>query len=373
MNVIFISNYFNHHQKPFCDEMCRILGSENFRFYETETISEWRKKLGYKEISAEYVDQYDKQFNSQIEHADVVIFGHVFPTFDSIIKKRIKQKKIVVKCSERIYKQKPSIIKLVYHRFKYSLLYGNSPYSYLLASSAYAPYDHSRLHAFKDNMLKWGYFPLTKHYMDVGTMISNKAPNSILWVSRFIDWKHPELAIQVAEHLKDERYAFTLNLIGTGELVEQYKQIVSEKGLSDCINILGAMPPEEVRTYMEKSRIFLFTSDRNEGWGAVLNESMNSACAVVANYQIGATPFLLNGNNGIVYHNFDELYNGVKNLLDDSERCNHLSLEAYKTITGEWSVSTAATRFVEFFSSKLAGTPITFQEGPCSKARIIKG
>ena len=32
---------------------------------------------------------------------------------------------------------------------------------------------------------------------------------------------------------------------------------------------------------MEKADIFLFTSDRREGWGAVANEAMNSACALV--------------------------------------------------------------------------------------------
>ena len=33
---------------------------------------------------------------------------------------------------------------------------------------------------------------------------------------------------------------------------------------------------------MEQADIYLFTSDRNEGWGAVANEAMNSACAMVA-------------------------------------------------------------------------------------------
>jgi hypothetical protein len=36
------------------------------------------------------------------------------------------------------------------------------------------------------------------------------------------------------------------------------------------------MPPEEVRVHMEQSNIYLFTSDFGEGWGAVLNEAMNS-------------------------------------------------------------------------------------------------
>ena len=72
--------------------------------------------------------------------------------------------------------------------------------------------------------------------------------------------------------------------------------------------MLGAMPPEEVRRHMEKADIYLFTSDFNEGWGAVLNESMNSGCAVVASHAIGSVPFLIkNGENGLIYENGNQL------------------------------------------------------------------
>jgi glycosyltransferase involved in cell wall biosynthesis len=39
--------------------------------------------------------------------------------------------------------------------------------------------------------------------------------------------------------------------------------------------------------------VFIFTSDRNEGWGAVLNEAMGSGCAVVAADLIGSVPYLI--------------------------------------------------------------------------------
>ena len=46
--------------------------------------------------------------------------------------------------------------------------------------------------------------------------------------------------------------------------------LIKEKGLSDSVELLGAMAPEKVREYMEKSGIFMFTSDFNEGWSTVL-------------------------------------------------------------------------------------------------------
>lgn len=74
------------------------------------------------------------------------------------------------------------------------------------------------------------------------------------------------------------------------------------KHLSEYVTFAGFKKPEQVREYMENADIFLFTSDYGEGWGAVLNEAMNSCMAVVADCGIGAAPFLLKpGKNGMVY------------------------------------------------------------------------
>ena len=142
----------------------------------------------------------------------------------------------------------------------------------------------------------------------------------ILWVGRFLDWKHPDDALQVAKRLKAEGYAFTMNIIGTGELEQKLKVMIEQYQLNDCVHMLGSMPPERAREYMESSQIFLFTSDRNEGWGAVLNESMNSGCAVVASDAIGSVPYLMqDSENGLIYKSGDVnmLFEKVKWLLDN--------------------------------------------------------
>ena len=110
------------------------------------------------------------------------------------------------------------------------------------------------------------------------------------------------------------------------------------------------MTPEQVRKYMEDAQIFLFTSDRNEGWGAVLNEAMNSACAVVASHAIGATPFLIeHQKNGLIYRDGDrkDLYKNVKRLLDCPQQRMELSKQAYKTIVDEWNAENAAEKVLK--------------------------
>ena len=92
-------------------------------------------------------------------------------------------------------------------------------------------------------------------------------------------------------------------MIGTGDKLPEIQKSIEDNNLTDCINLLGTMTPAEVRAQMEKHSILVFTSDKNEGWGAVLNEAMNSGCAVIANDEIGSVPFLLkNSQNGLTYH-----------------------------------------------------------------------
>ena len=224
---------------------------------------------------------------------------------------------------------------------------------------------------------KWGYFPAIKEYGDIDKLIENKSKSSILWVARLIDWKHPEIPILIAKRLKEEGYSFSMSLIGRGELEEETGKLISKNDLNDHVKMLGVMSPEQVREHMEKASVFMFTSDRNEGWGAVLNEAMNSACGVVANSAIGSVPFLIeDGENGYMYKDgdLDDLYNKVKLLLDDNEKRARMGKKAYLTMLDEWNANNAAKKLIGVCECILSGErkPLLYEKGVCSKATILK-
>ena len=200
----------------------------------------------------------------------------------------------------------------------------------------------------------------------------------MLWAGRFIDWKHPEYVIEVARRLKADGYDFNIRMLGNGVLWDDIRQQVQELGLEDCVQLIGSVPAEQVRSYMEDASVYLFTSDRNEGWGAVLNESMNSGCAVVACSAIGSVPFLLrDGINGFTYEsgNVDQLYEKVKFLLDNPEKGEEMGREAYETMAGMWNAEVAAERLLRLSEALLHGeiNPELFADGPCSRAEILRG
>ena len=222
---------------------------------------------------------------------------------------------------------------------------------------------------------KWGYFPETKRY-DVDNLISDKEKNKLLWCGRLIDWKHPELAVQTAVRLRDAGYDFSLDIIGSGDMETALKELITEHRLEDKVRLLGSMPPEKTREHMEKAQIFLLTSDRQEGWGAVLNEAMNSGCAVIASSAAGSVPFLLkDGMNGCVFPSGSaaELYEKVRALLDDSALTKKIGKAAYETIISLWNADTAAQRFFSCAESFCRGNTAfsDYSEGPLSRAELL--
>ena len=280
MKIIFVSNYFNHHQKYVSDSLYALCGGE-YRFYATSEMRESRRQLGYGQtdlpsyVERVYVGQESfAPCQKAIDEADVVLFGSA-PY--ACIQNRIRAGKLVVRYSERPLKKGLEPLKYFPRLIKWNRQYPRSANVYLLCSSAYSAGDYAKFGLYRKRTYKWGYFPETVSYEPLEGLLEQKDPRRLLWCGRFLDWKHPDDAIRVAARLKEEGYDFRLDFIGTGDMESVLRSMIETHGLCDRVQLLGSMKPEEVRHHMEQAGIYLFTSDRQEGWGAVLNESMNSA------------------------------------------------------------------------------------------------
>ncbi len=361
MTITFVSNFLNHHQIPLCDAFVAIPDVE-FKFIATEKVPDDRIRLGYKyefdhlSYYREAIEEKDIQTAEKLCYdSDTVIIGSAPISF---VRQRLKEKKLTFTYNERWFKKgfwnHPGD---VWRAIRDFTLTGNENF-YQLCASAYTAADSNRILAFPGRKFRWGYFPEVRKYSDINNLMKWKRSASILWVARLIELKHPEVPIYIAKRLKDEGYQFELNMIGSGELEDYLKRLISKNNLKDNVRMLGSMSPEDVREHMQLSQIFLFTSDRNEGWGAVLNEAMNSGCAVVASHAIGSVPYLVrHGENGYIYSsgNNDELFYYVKKLLSSDIMCEKMGKNAYLTISDMWNANVAAGRLYAFAKAKLNG------------------
>ncbi len=379
-SLVFVSNYFNHHQKYLSDEFMNIFG-ENYHFIETIPMEEERKKIGWKEFDEPYLiksflSDEEKEFSIKlINEADLVIAGSADESF---LKERIKLGKFIFRYSERPIKGEHKIIKFPVTFIKYKLRNPKRKPIFMLCSSAFTYSDYRKMFLFKNRAFKWGYFPKVNEYKSIEKMLQKKDQNSVLWCGRIINWKHLEDAIFAIKKVVDEGYSVTMKVIGDGPLKANMIKLTKDLKLEHTITFLGSLNSDEVRSYMEKSQIFLFTSGFDEGWGAVLNESMNSGCAAVCSHAIGSAPFLIsNRYNGLIYryHDILEMKTCIEYLLDNPEKMLNIQKNAYKSIIENWSPKIAARRVIDLaeqLNDKNFSFNNNFLTGPCSDADYLK-
>ena len=389
MKITYVSDYLTLRLRAFAQDMYRMLGTD-FHFVETVSAKSVSKENSFRtgyayfqasDMADEVISWRLQAFKSYeekkkcidlINNSDVVIIGNAK---DVWIKSRLEKDLLTLRAHERWYKKKlpfyripKAIIGAWIHHGKYKNLY-------MLCASAYTAYDTHKVLCFKNKVYKWGYFPETKIY-DLNKLFAEKDPSLILWSGRDVDWKHPEYCLEIAEKLKNAGYKFHIKIIGIEKENSIISHLIEEKNLENYVSLYGFMTSSDVRKNMEKAGIYLFTSDRNEGWGVVLNESMNSGCSVVASNEIGAVPYLLeNHKNGLIYksNSVDMLYDNIKYLLDNPADQIKIGTEAYYTILNLWNSRIAAERLINLCHELYKnGSSDLYDDGPCSVSPIIK-
>ena len=377
MKLTFFGSVLGYHQEGLAKAFYNLLG-DNYHYIVFSDLPSYRKEAGFKNLADEYpfvVKAYTPEGKEKMEEllndSDVVIIG---AAPNDIIEKCVNNGIETYLFSERFFKKgtwrafvPPIRKKVVQRAARYK-----QPNFKVLCASAYLPYDLA-LCGWKGKAYQWGYFPAVVEY-DVDELMSKKAtgdkPVNVLWASRFLGLKHPEKAIQVAKHLKEKNLPFHMNIIGYGELEDFVLSEITKNNLDDYITFLGKKTVPEVREAMENADIFLMTSDYNEGWGVVINESMNCGCVVVADAAAGASRYLIkDGENGFIYknNNIKTMFPVIEKLITDEVYRKEIQKNAYYYMVNNASPEVAVKRFIS-----LCQNDEVFNDGVCSVAPIIK-
>ena len=380
MNIVFISNFMNHHQLSLCNYLYN--NCESFYFVCMDKMPESTKNFGYNDLSnLPYVINYEegedyvKKIESLVLSCDVAIFGANSSHF---LKLRMAENKLSFIFSERLFKLGtyrrfiPPIRKKVNDRFTN---YKNSNL-YVLASSCYLSYDLSLIGFSKEKCFKWGYFTQVENLNQQEVLENKSKVFTICWVGRFIKLKRAKDLIKSAYLLKKQNFKFKINFVGSGELLNNYKKLVKKYKLDSYVEFLKNMPQENVREVMKSSHALVFSSNFKEGWGAVVNEAMSSYCVPVVSHAVGSSKFLVNNyNNGLIYKmgSCKDLTKKLKFLIENPEVCNKMAVQAHNTISTIYNGEVAGKRLIEFSSNLLNNNGyINYENGPLSSAEIIK-
>lgn len=390
MKLVVYSIVLNHHQACVADELYKIL-YDDYVFVETAECHD------QKGSSEDYSKRpyLVKAWESNVawhnamelaETADVCVFGG----FEALPfeKARMKKGLLSFDMGERMLKRgwfnlfSPRIMKMT---MAYHFGCWSTKPLYKLCMSAFTKQDQYKLKTFKGKCFKWGYFTHVEmdgyeNYVEAYTDVSTSEITPLMWCSRFLMWKHPELPVQMAKKLKEKGCRFQLDMYGDeGNAAKhdkvyprkQLEALIAELGVDDCVQLMGNRPNNEILQAMQKSSIFLFTSDRLEGWGAVANESMANGCVLVASDAIGSSPYLIeDGYNGFMFKscNVESLTEMMEWLLTHPDELKQMQKNAYERMRDVWSPKCAAKALLQLIDDLKNGRDTSLLSGPCSKA-----
>lgn len=380
MTVTFFFNYLNHHQVCIADEMYRILG-DGFKFVATLPRNGQELKGGKDCSSRPYCLLAAEKRENQVEAmqlaltSDVCVFGACSQEY-AVHRAVHNPSGLAFEVGERWLKRgwlnvlSPVLRTwwLNYHRYYMKANF------HKLCSSAFAACDDECLGCYVGRHYKWGYFTEPLAVSSERRPVVPSQPVRLLWCARFIGWKHPELAVNCALHLKRHGYRFTLDMYGDGVLRPQMEKLVKQWRLEGEVTFHGNVDNDTVQHAMRMSDIFLFTSDRQEGWGVVANEAMAAGCCVVAGDKIGAAPYLINhGVNGYLFPDKDAhaLFAIVQRLCDNPAERLRLAMQAQADISNVWSPQRAAQNLLQLIQDLQNGRASSIVEGPCSNASSL--
>lgn len=379
MTITFVSNYINHHQLPISDALYAKLGKD-YCFIQTMPMEDERIAMGWgldvakiPYVRCLYEDEYECR--KKIAGSDVVLLG--WTQREDIERDRLESGKITIRVSERIYREgqwRAISPRGLIAKYNEHIKYCNKDV-YLLCAGAYTASDFRLIGAYPGKMFKWGYFPKTRTYSEEMLISMKKGmPLQLVWAGRFIPLKHPEYVVRLAETLKKRGYEFGIHMLGSGEMEQDIIRQTEQAGVDDKFVFYGYTEPEKVRDVMEKCHIHLFTSNHLEGWGAVVNEGMNSGCVEVANAQAGAVPYLIeHGENGLIFQNnsYQEMESLVIDLFENWDERKQMGYAAYRTIIDEWNAEHAAEELLRFSQCLEKGSLVPARSGPLSPAPVI--
>lgn len=389
MKIVFVSDAFHLHQKGVADALYQLT-NKSYCFITTMPLREERKKMGFDNKYPSYVlDASSKDVNVLnkaqyiIDEADVVVLGSAPYT---LLRNRLSKGKLTFRYSERILKAYKHYLKIPVYIFDNVRTRG----CYLLCSSAFASHDYNLLGGFKNKCYKWGYFTEVENNINA-KIISSEQQNlskiNLMWCSRFMKLKHSELPILLIKNLRDRGYDVHLDMYGEGTYKADAMDYVKMLGLNENISFIGNVSNDVLMAAMRTHEIFLFTSDRNEGWGAVANESMSNGCVLVASDHIGSVPYLVKDKeNGCTFKSssrckgfgrfgvsvdhksLDSLVDKVEWLINNPSERKRLSENAIKTMQETWNPRVAARNLLTLIEDIKQGRDTSIEYGPCSKA-----
>lgn len=252
--------------------------------------------------------QYEINYNENtskakeyFKNADVIIVGN---TNKKIRSKSFKARnKLVFIEGERINKKNFSLFEKLKHNiglFFHHKIYQRKNLLYLCIGS-YVKQDLYEHNLYIDKCIDWGYWPKINDLANKEKKWDGKHIN-LVYVGQLIPIKRPEMCFEIAKTFEKNGFIVHLDFLGSGILLDQIKQIADTNPINGGVCVLGRVPLENVKQYLQNAHFYLSTSDYHDGWNMVINQSIQCGTPVISQEEVGSAKALITPKiNGFLY------------------------------------------------------------------------
>lgn len=153
----------------------------------------------------------------------------------------------------------------------------------------------------------------------------------IVFVGYIRKQKRIDLTVEVIEKLRENFPGISCVIVGDGPEYANIRNLISSKGLSDTILMVGYQ--KNIEEYLNRSGIFLLTSE-SEGLPMALIEALSYGLPVVTSDINDISDLIIEGKNGFLIPSLslDDYVSALSKILNDQAVYNDLCHNAKITI-----------------------------------------
>jgi len=212
---------------------------------------------------------------------------------DSLIYSLFFEKKYILFETRRVSKPiKNSSIKIKYKRADYHVGVSDSIKNYLESKGLQNVYhipSSIDLDLFK-NVAKQN-------------VLKNKKSKNVLYIGAFSQMKGVDVLLKAIPQTINQFPDFHLHMVGTGELLEEYKNIIKELNITDYVTFYGAVTNTQI--FYKEADVVVIPSRRGEGSNGIIKEALASGKTLITSDLQENLEMKKKKKNGIIYKNED--------------------------------------------------------------------
>jgi colanic acid/amylovoran biosynthesis glycosyltransferase len=181
----------------------------------------------------------------------------------------------------------------------------------------------------------------------------------LVCVGRLCEQKGQLLLIDAARRLAENGVAFTLTLVGDGELRPAIESLIRKHCLEARVNLVGWVSNEEVRHHILQARALVLPSFA-EGLPVAIMEAMALRRPVISTFIAGIPELVRNGENGwlVPSGDVDALLGALKTCLAaPQDVLQRMSNAAFQEVCRSHDLECEAERLATLFNHQTSAPP----------------